>query len=77
MLVVDGYAAYGTAAKNSPGCRSVRGTEVAAVLYTFLESTKLARVEPRSYLRVAGTSCSHESSTPLLPHLHCKRTRPS
>jgi hypothetical protein len=35
--------------KNFAGCKSVRGTEVAAVFYTLLESAKLVDVEPRDY----------------------------
>jgi transposase len=62
--------------KNFAGCKSVRGTEVAAVLYTLLESAKLARVEPRAYLRAAAEAalCGRE---PLPPHVHREQTRPS
>ena len=54
----------------------MRGTEVAAVLYTLLESAKLARVEPRSYLRAAAKAAI-TGVAPLLPHLHREQTRPS
>lgn len=37
--------------KNHYGSRSRRGTEVAAILYTLMESAKLAGVSPRAYLR--------------------------
>ena len=57
--------------KNFAGCKSVRGTEVAAVLYTLLESAKLARVEPRSYLPAAEAALS--SRPPLLPHVQRER----
>jgi hypothetical protein len=36
----------------------VRGTEVAAVFYTLIESAKLAGVEPRAYLRAAAEGCA-------------------
>ena len=61
--------------KNFAGCKSVRGTEVAAMLYTLLESAKLARVETRSYLRAAAEAAI-TGAAPLLPHLHRARTRP-
>jgi hypothetical protein len=54
---------------NFAGCKSVRGTEVAAVLYTLLESAKLARVEPRGYLRAAAEAAI-TGKPPLLPHVH-------
>jgi hypothetical protein len=62
--------------KNFAGCKSVRGTEVAAVLYTLLESAKLARVEPRSYLRAAAETAL-QGREPLLPHVHREQTWPS
>lgn len=36
--------------KNHYGSRSKRGTEVAAILYSLMESAKLAGIEPRAYL---------------------------
>lgn len=39
--------------KNHYGSRSRRGTEVAALLYSLIESAKLAGVEPRAYLQTA------------------------
>jgi len=53
--------------KNHYGSRSERGTEVAAVLYSLLESAKLAGVEPKSYLRQAATAAI-EKNPILLPH---------
>jgi hypothetical protein len=49
------------------GCTSVRGTEVAAILDTLLESAKLARIEPRSYLRDAAQAAL-TGGPQLLPH---------
>ena len=39
--------------KNHYGSRSERGTQVAALFYTLLESAKLAGVEPAGYLAEA------------------------
>lgn len=39
--------------KNHYGSRSRRGTEVAALFYTLVESAKLAGVDPKTYLRAA------------------------
>ena len=39
--------------KNHYGSRSLRGTRVAAIFYTLIESAKLAGVEPRAFLREA------------------------
>lgn len=53
--------------KNHLGSKSIRGTEVAALFYTLVESAKLAGIEPRSYLR-AATIAALNGETPLLPH---------
>jgi transposase len=39
--------------KNHYGSRSERGTHVAALFYSLIESAKLCGVEPRDYLREA------------------------
>jgi transposase len=39
--------------KNHYGSRSERGTRVAALFYSLIESAKFRRVEPRGYLREA------------------------
>jgi transposase len=39
--------------RNHYGSRSERGTRVAALFYSMIESAKLAGVEPRAYLREA------------------------
>jgi transposase len=53
--------------KNHYGSKSTRGTEVAAVLYSVLESVKLAGVNPADYLRAAVTSILNGDEPPL-PH---------
>jgi transposase len=53
--------------KNHYGSRSKRGTEVAALFYSLLESAKLAGVEPKTYLREAVAAALRDESIPL-PH---------
>jgi len=53
--------------KNHYGSRSVRGTEVAAILYTLIESAKLAGVGPHTYLKTAINAALRGNQVPL-PH---------
>ena len=53
--------------KNHYGSRSLRGTEVAALFYSLLESAKLAGVEPKQYLRQATVAAIRGQPIPL-PH---------
>jgi transposase len=53
--------------KNHYGSRSKRGTEVAAIFYTLLESAKLAGVNPREYLREAAIRAIKNPGTATLP----------
>jgi transposase len=53
--------------KNHYGSRSRRGTEVAALLYSLMESAKLCDVDPKAYLR-AATLAALRGQPPLLPH---------
>jgi len=53
--------------KNHYGSKSRRGTEVAALFYTLIESAKLAGVEPKTYLRLAVTGALRGEKVPL-PH---------
>jgi transposase len=53
--------------KNHYGSHSLRGTEVAATLYSLVESAKLNGVEPRFYLRVAVRAGLRRETVPL-PH---------
>ena len=39
--------------KNHYGSRSKRGTEVAALFYSYVESAKLCGLDPKAYLRTA------------------------
>ena len=53
--------------RKNHGSRSVRGTEVAAVLYTLIESAKLAGVGPHAYIKTAITAALRGQQIPL-PH---------
>jgi len=53
--------------KNFYGSRSRRGTEAAAILYSLVESARLAGVEPAAYLRAALLAAIAEQPIPL-PH---------
>lgn len=53
--------------KNHYGSRSRRGTEVAALFYSLLESAKLCGLEPKSYLRTAVSAALRGEHIPL-PH---------
>ena len=49
------------------GSRSQRGTEVAALFYSLIETAKLAGVEPDAYLRAAARFAIRGKQIPL-PH---------
>jgi len=53
--------------KNHYGSKSRRGTEVAALFYSLIESAKLAGVEPKAYLRLAAQAALRGEKPPL-PH---------
>src|SRR5207247_3678836 len=53
--------------KNHYGSRSERGTRVAALCYTLLESAKLAGVEPAAYLAEANRRAIATPGTVTLP----------
>jgi transposase len=53
--------------KNHYGSRSKRGTEVAALFYSLVESAKLCGLDPKAYLRKAVTAALGGERIPL-PH---------
>ena len=57
--------------KNHYGSRSERGTEVAALFYSLIESAKLSGVEPDAYLRRAARAAIRGGALPL-PHQHIR-----
>jgi transposase len=54
--------------KNHYGSRSQRGTEVAALFYSLIETAKLAGVNPKTYLLEATHAALLNPGTTLLPH---------
>jgi transposase len=54
--------------KNHYGSRSQRGTEVAALFYSLIESAKLCGVEPKGYLLHATRTALTTPGTATLPH---------
>jgi transposase len=54
--------------KNHYGSRSQRGTEVAALFYSLIESAKLCGVEPKAYLLRATHAALATPGTVTLPH---------
>jgi transposase len=53
--------------KNYYGSKSRRGTEVAALYYTLIETAKLLGVEPKTYLRTALRKAIEQPGTAVLP----------
>ena len=53
--------------KNHYGSRSLRGTRVAAVFYSLIESAKLSGVEPAAYIREATQRAIESPGTVTLP----------
>jgi transposase len=54
--------------KNHYGSRSKRGTEVAALFYSLIESAKLCGVEPKAYLLSATYAALRNPGAVTLPH---------
>lgn len=60
--------------KNFAGSKTINGADVAAVLYTLIESAKKAAMQPREYLKYVITERWH-GRKPLTPYRLCKETR--
>jgi len=54
--------------KNHYGSRSRRGTEVAALFYSILQTAKLVGVEPKAYLLHATRTAIRKPGTSIFPH---------
>jgi transposase len=54
--------------KNHHGSRSRRGTQVAALFYSLLESAKLCEVEPKAYLLATTRAALASPGAVTLPH---------
>jgi transposase len=61
--------------KNHYGSRSRRGTEVAALFYSLLESAKLAGIEPKAYLRRRRPRRAPRRAEPAPARAHRHRRR--
>lgn len=55
--------------KNHYGSKSKRGTEVAALFYSLLETASMVGVDPKAYLRAAAAAAL-QGHAPLLPHAY-------
>lgn len=55
--------------KNHYGSKSKRGTEVAALFYSLLETASMVGVDPKAYLRAAAAAAL-QGRPPLLPHAY-------
>jgi transposase len=53
--------------RNHFGSKSARGTEVAAILYSLVESAKASRIDPISYLTEVATRAQQSPGAVLLP----------
>ena len=54
--------------KNHYGSKSRRGTEVAAIFYSLIESAKLCGLDPGAYLLAATEVALKNPGSALLPH---------
>ena len=66
-LVERGMRPVAVGRKNHHGSKSERGTRVAALFYTLIESAKLAGIEPAGYLADATRRAIHNAGTVTLP----------
>jgi hypothetical protein len=53
--------------KNHYGSRSVRGTQVAAIFYTLIETCILCGVDPEEYMRYTARAALLKPGTAILP----------
>lgn len=63
-----GMRALAVGRKNHYGSKSLRGTEVAALFYSLIETCKLVGVEPEKYLKAAALANIENPGTVILPH---------
>jgi transposase len=54
--------------KNHLGSKSKRGTHVAAIFYSLIETAKLIGLDPAEYLAEAARRALHDAGTVTLPH---------
>ena len=61
--------------KNHYGSRSVRGTQVAAISYTLIETCVLCGVDPEAYLGFVARAALRQPGTAVLPHEFAREHR--
>ncbi len=61
-------AVWSWAGENHYGSRSKRGSEVAALFYSLIETAKLAGVNPKTYLLAATHAALENPGSVTLPH---------
>ncbi len=62
-----GFRGPAVGRKNHYGSKSKRGTEVAAILYSLIESAKLCDINPKEYLLKAAKAAIENPGTALMP----------
>ena len=62
--------------KNHYGSRSLRGTQVAAIFYTRIETCKLCGVDPEEYIRFVARAAL-ERPAAILPQAYARGLRPA
>jgi transposase len=70
-----GFRGPAVGRKNHYGSKSKRGTEVAAIFYSLIESAKLCGVNPREYLLAAARKSIETPGAALLPHEFSKEQK--
>ena len=63
--------------KNHYGSRSVRGTQVAAIFYTLIETCILCGVDPEEYMRYTARAALLKPGTAILPQEFAREHRPA
>jgi transposase len=63
-----GFRGPAVGRKNHYGSKSKRGTEVAAIFYSLIESAKLCGLDPREYLLAATRAALESPGTAPAPH---------
>lgn len=63
--------------KNHYGSRSLRGTQVAAIFYTLIETCKLCDVDPEEYVRFVARAALETPGIAVLPQAYARGLRPT
>jgi len=71
-----GFRGPAVGRKNHHGSKSLRGTEVAAIFYSLVESAKLVGVNPQQYLLAAANAALDDPTAALLPHQYRVQVEP-